>query len=153
MSGNVHPSALRAATVLSIPAQVGLLTVDHVGLVSRRTDQHGLPYIYNASKRSGFVKLDSWDVFTLGTGTATILDIRGGLHDDEVLRRAHSRLDEPWDLWSANCEHYVRWCHGLEVTSPQLQTGVAVGIGLAVVGAVAAAAAAAGSGPQGRRRR
>lgn len=136
---DIHPSRLRPTTVLSIPARVGLLTVGHVGLVSRRRDQQGLPYIYNASKRSGFVKLETWDVFTLGTGSATILGISGELAEHEVLTRAHSRLDEPWDLWSANCEHYVRWCHGLEVTSPQLRAGLGVAVGVALVGAVVAA--------------
>lgn len=139
---SIHPSHLPPTTVLSIPAPVGLLTVNHVGLVSRRFDQHGLPYIYNASKRSGAVKLDPWDVFTLGTGSADILDIQGTLSESEILRRAHSRLDEPWDLWSANCEHYVRWCHGLDVKSPQLRFGVGLALGVTVVGALVAKALA-----------
>ncbi|MFZ5480505.1 MAG: lecithin retinol acyltransferase family protein [Myxococcota bacterium] len=140
----IHPSRLRLATVLSVKAPVGPIVVDHVGLVSAKLDQHGLPYVYNASKRSRFVKLERWDVFTLGKGSATILEhIRGDLPDDEVIERAHSKLDDPWDLWSANCEHYVRWCHGLEVTSPQLRAGVGVVVGVAAVGTLLVMAALA----------
>ncbi|MBI4438175.1 lecithin retinol acyltransferase family protein [Candidatus Uhrbacteria bacterium] len=139
----IHPSRLLASTVIGVPAEVGggLLTVEHVGVVASLQDQQGLPFVYNASKRTGRIMLDSWAEFTQRR-EGRVLDVRGALDADEVLRRAHSRLGERWNLVFSNCEHYVRWCHDLDEESPQLQKGLVVAGGLVALGGLVIAAIA-----------
>lgn len=62
----------------------------------------------------------------------TIADIAGGGLIERVpyisstdrvaaLRRMRSAIGEPYNLFSSNCEHFVRWVHGLDVQSYQVQ--------------------------------
>ena len=149
----IHPSRLAAGQVLGVSAPVagGLVHVTHVGLVADRGDQAGLPLVYNASKRTGRVTLDRWEEFCQGE-PARLLDVRGDLETKVVISRAHSRLGEEWSLVWSNCEHYVRWCHGLEPESPQLQGAVGATLVLATLAVVVTAAAGAASAPSRARR-
>lgn len=36
-------------------------------------------------------------------------------------------LGQPYDLFNLNCEHFVRFCHGLPPESPQLATAFLLG--------------------------
>ncbi|MFZ5479074.1 MAG: lecithin retinol acyltransferase family protein [Myxococcota bacterium] len=135
----MHASELLPGTVVGVPAVAagGLVTVTHVGIVSRRARQSGLPMIYNASKRTGRVMHETWAEFTQGE-QAQVIDLRGDLPDSVILARAASRLGDEWGLFFSNCEHYVYWCHGLEPESPQLREGVGKAVlatGAALAGA------------------
>lgn len=46
----------------------------------------------------------------------------------ETMKVARSQLGEPYRLFNNNCEHFVRFCHGLERKSPQLEAAVVVGL-------------------------
>lgn len=58
----------------------------------------------------------------------------------QTIWNARSQLGKPYRLFSGNCEHFVRFCHGLPQESPQLQTGICGAIvgGLIVYAALAA---------------
>lgn len=105
----------------------------HVGILSEPTGIFGARAI-SCSRRRGGVTEESILEFSQGS---EVID-RGypsSLPPELVLWRARSRLGAPWKLLSANCEHFVAWCHGLEVTSPQLRAaGVFAGAALLAVG-------------------
>ncbi|MCG7980275.1 MAG: lecithin retinol acyltransferase family protein [Candidatus Thiodiazotropha taylori] len=41
-----------------------------------------------------------------------------------VLRKARNKLGTKYDVFKWNCEHFVRWAHGLKPESPQLQVAI-----------------------------
>jgi hypothetical protein len=51
----------------------------------------------------------------------------------QTMNIAFSQLGQPYRLFDNNCEHFVRYCHGLERKSPQLATAIGVGLALAAV--------------------
>lgn len=44
----------------------------------------------------------------------------GALPPEAVMRRARMKRGQPYAWASFNCEHFVRYAHGVEVESPQL---------------------------------
>lgn len=56
-----------------------------------------------------------------------------------VLQRAASRINQPWNLLNANCEHFVYWAHGLQPRSPQLTRAASL-IAICVFGSLLARA-------------
>jgi hypothetical protein len=50
------------------------------------------------------------------------------LHPHWVLARARSGQHPPYSWLEFNCDHFVRFAHGVPVESPQLQAWVAVGL-------------------------
>jgi hypothetical protein len=57
----------------------------------------------------------------------------------QTVWNARSQLGKAYRLFDGNCEHFVRFCHGLRQESPQVQAAVA---GLIIGGAVLWAIAA-----------
>ena len=51
----------------------------------------------------------------------------------ETIRKARSQLGQPYRLFGNNCEHFVRFCHGLPPESPQLAGAVGVAIVAGIV--------------------
>ena len=51
----------------------------------------------------------------------------------QTMKVARSQLGQPYRLFNNNCEHFVRYCHGLERKSPQLATAIGVGLAVAAV--------------------
>ncbi|NOY25059.1 MAG: hypothetical protein GXP62_04215 [Oligoflexia bacterium] len=147
----MHPAHIDPGTVVGIPASVagGALTVQHMGIVSDHQDEHGLPLVISASKKTGRVSEETWLQFT-GGQDATIYDFLGSLPGDQVVRRARSKLGTRWDLLVANCEHFVHWAHGLDPQSPQLQSGAKAVAWVAVVAGVMALAVKAINDSQAR---
>lgn len=110
--------------------------VRHEGIVSDAFSL-GEPYVISNSRRTGLVAEEPLSAFSQGRD----LQVLEPLADVPVwwlLLRARSRVGEPWRLLTWNCEHFVRWCYGVRVESPQLQLAGA----LLLVGAVAAKAVA-----------
>ena len=137
----MHPAHLEPGTVVGVPATVagGVLTVQHVGIVSDHEDEHGLPLVISASKKTGRVSEETWLEFT-GGKDATVYDFWGSLLGEQVVARARSKLGTRWDVLVANCEHFVHWAHNLSPQSPQLQTGAKAVAWVAVIaGAMALA--------------
>ncbi|MFZ5478321.1 MAG: hypothetical protein ACOZNI_16255 [Myxococcota bacterium] len=123
---------LQPGTVVAIDTSYGVVPVRHFGVLSDRTDQHGVPFVFNASQRSGHTLEEHWNVFLDGRQGFRV-DLWGGLHSHQVVARARQKLGLPWDLLSWNCEHYIRWCHGLEPESPQVQAGVGIALRTAAI--------------------
>ena len=101
--------------------------VEHVGIVTDQT-QAGFPTVISNSHRAGGVAEEPLPTFTSG-GELRIVGYLGKLSPAEVLRRARSAIGTKWKLFNWNCEHFVRWAHGLKPSSPQL----AVAVGLALI--------------------
>jgi hypothetical protein len=59
---------------------------------------------------------------------------------EDTMHIAFSQLGQPYRLFDNNCEHFVRYCHGLERKSPQLAGAIGVGIAVAALCIVASAA-------------
>lgn len=131
---------LQPGDVVGAYIWVGLVRVLHVGVVSYNAHGRGTGVISNSLKH-GKVTEERLEEFAKGGEVYYVGEIRGRLAGQTVVRRARSRLGEPYSLFSDNCEHFVRWAHGLTEESPQLQVGVAVGGLLAAVAAVAVIAA------------
>jgi hypothetical protein len=120
--------------VVGIDVVVHGVPVHHVGLVSRVESWDDV-FVISNSKRRGCVVEEHISEFAEGGRVAHHPHIRGALHGHAVVHRARSRLGHTWDLITSNCEHFVRWAHGLPEESPQL---VAKGVvGVAAVGTVA----------------
>lgn len=51
----------------------------------------------------------------------------------DTMQIAFSQLGQPYRLFDNNCEHFVRYCHGLERKSPQLAGAIGVGIAVAAL--------------------
>jgi hypothetical protein len=58
----------------------------------------------------------------------------------DTMHIAFSQLGQPYKLFGNNCEHFVRYCHGLERKSPQLAGAIGVGIAVAALCIFASAA-------------
>jgi hypothetical protein len=100
---------------------VAIGPVMHVGIVS-------YPSIFgsnviSSSPRTRQVTEETLFEFANG-GRVMDLGYPGQLAPHVVIERARRKLGEPWNLFTANCEHLVSWAHGLEVTSPQLRNAI-----------------------------
>lgn len=118
--------SLVAGTVIAV--QVG--PIKHVGIVTDRT--YGAhPSVISNSHRAGGVIEEPLPVFSSGQHV-DVVGYPGSLPPQQVLQKARSRIGETWDLFW-NCEHFVRWVHGLRPRSPQLIAGVILMYAFAVL--------------------
>lgn len=97
-------------TVLSMPFFAGM----HLGILT----ENGT--VLHNSRRVGRVAEESLVQFANGE-RVTLAGYPGRLPPRVVIARARSRIGQPWNLAVFNCEHYVRWAHGLHPTSHQVE--------------------------------
>lgn len=118
---------LMPGTVISV--DMGLY--DHIGIV---TDQYvnGVPAVISNSLKNGGVSEESLADFTGGHLVSTV-GYLGNLPVRQVLQRARSKIGTKWDLLLWNCEHFVRWAHGLNPASPQVRRGFMLLAGIAAL--------------------
>ena len=108
--------SLAPGTVIAV--WVGFIR--HVGIVTDRT--YGAhPSVISNSHRAGGVIEEPLPVFSSGQDV-DVVGYPGSLPPQQVLQKARSRIGETWDLFW-NCEHFVKWAHGLRPRSPQLVAG------------------------------
>lgn len=115
-----------------------------LAIVTREGYPHeGIPFpdgtVVHASKRHGQIVRTSFAKFAEGAVVQVLWDLAvsdAGL----VWRRARDSLGVGYDLWEANCQHFVRYCQGLEIESPAIQK--------LVIGSVATATAVAAKDPR-----
>lgn len=96
-----------------------------LAIVTREGYPHeGIPFpdgtVVHASKRHGQVVRTSFAEFAEGAVVQVLWDLAvsdAGL----VWRRARDSLGVGYDLWQANCQHFVRYSQGLEIESPAIQ--------------------------------
>ena len=106
----------------------------HPGIVSDKKHD-AMPMVISNSQRKRGVYEETWEEFCNGR-PVDILDYPGSLAPAEVLQRARSKIGTRWNLLTWNCEHFIRFAHGLKPRSPQVRAyaGCAVAIaGLAVL--------------------
>lgn len=105
----------------------------HWSIVSDATCQKGLPMLISATQRNGTVKEEPWDVVTGGKRTY-VADATLQRDRKEVLTLARSEVGTwVYSVTSRNCEHFVKWAAGLQVTSKQVNAGMAGAVGGALL--------------------
>ncbi|PUB88045.1 MAG: hypothetical protein DBP00_07390 [gamma proteobacterium symbiont of Ctena orbiculata] len=119
---------LQPGTIVSVA--VG--PIRHFGIVSDRVD-FGSPYIISSSNRTGQVAEEKSEIFANG-GKIKVHGYPSRLNPFEVLKRARNMLGTKYDIFKWNCEHFVRWAHGLKPESPQMQVAVFGALSLLVLG-------------------
>lgn len=85
----------------------------HLGIMSDNGQ------VIHASKRVGEVVEESLAAFTQGNSW-WLSPIKGNKPANEVISWARSRMGQRWDLFSSNCEHFVRMAHGLPKQCKQM---------------------------------
>lgn len=104
----------------------------HVGLLTGR-HMNGEPSVLSFSQAARGLREQPLSEF-VGQRQWVLEGYPGQLPAHEVLRRAWSQQHRPYSLLGFNCEHFIRFAHGLHVESPQVQFAVA----LATVGGLLA---------------
>lgn len=110
----------------------------HWSLVSDKLCELGKPLLISATMRNGTVSEEPWDSVTHGKETY-VADVSYARPVSDVLAAARAQIGQ-WrcSLTSNNCEHFVKWVAGLEVSSKQVVSGVAGAlVGATVVGLIA----------------
>ncbi|EGQ7835150.1 TPA: lecithin retinol acyltransferase family protein [Vibrio cholerae] len=92
----------------------------------------GFGSVIHNSKKHLKVTKESNDDFA--EGKKIIVSKLTSQEPEKAVIRAERYIGMPYDLITANCEHFARLCHGLEVESTQLQQYMllALGAGLAL---------------------
>jgi hypothetical protein len=97
----------------------------HYAIVSDQfVDGH--PTLISLSRRTNAVTEESWQQVTQGR-RINVSAIHGQLPGHVVVANARacmSARDLHWNLLTFNCEHFVRFVHGLPVESNQVQSAV-----------------------------
>ena len=110
----------------------------HWSFVSDKICSRGKPMLISATKRNGTVKEETWDTVIQGKNTyiTKVAKIKSA---SEILKAARSKIGKwKYAVKSNNCEHFVKWASGLEVTSTQVvNTTVGLITGAVLVGVVA----------------
>ncbi|MDH3279671.1 MAG: lecithin retinol acyltransferase family protein [Gammaproteobacteria bacterium] len=110
----------------------------HYAIATERY-RHGQPTLIGLSYRTGSVAEEPWRA-TVGDRAVRPSEIRGTVPGPRVIERARACIGRPeitWNLFTCNCEHFVRAVHGLPIESTQLRNA----LGGAVLGVAAAVAA------------
>lgn len=76
--------------------------------------------VIHNSKKKGCVKQESLEEFSEGRAIEVAENIKG---EDPLLsvERAKQLINAPYSLFTLNCEHFVRYVHGMEKESRQIQ--------------------------------
>jgi F0F1-type ATP synthase membrane subunit c/vacuolar-type H+-ATPase subunit K len=107
----------------------------HWSLVTDRFCSAGKPMLISATKRNGTVQEEPWDDVVQGKETY-VADIQHSHPVKTILENARSQIGEwAYSVTNNNCEHFVKWASGFEVSSTQVKAGVGGAVaGAALVG-------------------
>ncbi|WP_395055601.1 lecithin retinol acyltransferase family protein [Polaromonas sp.] len=108
---------------------------DHVALLSDR-QIHGERGVLSFSSKSGGLVEESFSAFSAGR-RVSVDGYLGSTPPARVMQRARLKHDQAYSWTEFNCEHFVRYAHGVLIESPQLQKWAALGGILSVFGLVA----------------
>lgn len=120
---NINPMTLHAGDILS----TGRVGYRHFGLATGNYI-NGQPTVISNSGHHGKVVEESLEQFQ-GQGDIKVEGYWGTLPPHEVVARARERLGSNYYLFNWNCEHLVRYAHGLKPESPQIALAAALVIG------------------------
>lgn len=84
----------------------------HWSLVSDSLCGKGLPMLISATKRTGTVQEESWDIVTQGKHTYPA-EISYDRPVSEVLEHARTQIGKwKYSVTDYNCEHFAKWATG-----------------------------------------
>lgn len=113
--------ALPAGTVI----RVNCGFYDHVALLSDRWIGGERGVLSFSAQRCGLVEQC---ISTFAAGRHVTVDgYLGGLPPGTVMQRARLKQGQSYSWTKFNCEHFVRYAHGVPVESPQLQQWAVLG--------------------------
>ena len=92
---------------------------DHVGLIGDRYIMGERSVIAFSAQAGGLVE-QAYSAFAAGR-TVTIDGYLGVLPPETVVRRARMKREQTYSWTNFNCEHFVRYAHGVPIESPQLR--------------------------------
>lgn len=98
---------------------------DHVALLGDRRINGERSVISFSAKDGGFVE-QPYSAFSLGR-QVTSDGYFGGLPSAAVMQRARLKQGVPYSWIDFNCEHFVRYAHGVQIESPQVKQWVTLG--------------------------
>ncbi|GAB6069939.1 lecithin retinol acyltransferase family protein [Thiomicrorhabdus hydrogeniphila] len=109
----------------------------HWSLVTDRMCELGNYMLISATKRNGTVQEEAWHTVTGGKETY-VAQVEGELPLTQVLANARSQIGTwVYSVTDKNCEHFVKWASGIQVSSTQVKAGVAGALtGVAAVAAL-----------------
>lgn len=114
--------------------------IPHRGLIYRLIEGpfgvRDVQVIHN-SKQPG-VCVVRWSDFAQGQHLRLLRRPSSAQHQQAILARAALNINQPYNMGTANCEHFTDFCYnGVEGESPTLQKGVLVALGVVAVFAFA----------------
>jgi hypothetical protein len=113
--------ALPAGTVI----RVNCGFYDHVALLSDRWIGGERGVLSFSAQSCGLVEQC---ISTFAAGCHVTVDgYLGGLPPETVMQRARLKQGQSYSWTKFNCEHFVRYAHGVPVESPQLQQWAVLG--------------------------
>lgn len=92
---------------------------DHVALTGDRIFNGERSVLAFSAQANGFVE-QPYSAFARGR-RVTIDGYLGGLLPEVVMQRARLKRGQAYSWTNFNCEHFVRYAHGVPVESPQLR--------------------------------
>lgn len=103
---------------------VGFGPYEHVGIVTDRTIGDTQTVISNSARKGGVFE-ESISLFSRGR-KINLKGYIGDLDPYSVLSRARSKIGTKYNVLKWNCEHFIRWVHGLKPESPQLKLTIVI---------------------------
>lgn len=91
---------------------------DHVGLIGDNIFRGERTVVSFSAKAGGFLE-EPFSAFASGR-QVTIDGYPGGLPPQNVMQRARLKRRQSYSWTQFNCEHFVRYAHGVPSESPQL---------------------------------
>ena len=98
---------------------VKIWPIKHYGIISG-FNEFGEVLVISNSKALGCVAEEPLMKFSMGK-QSVVEGYPSNCNPSDVIARARSQVGKKYDLFSDNCEHFVRWAHHLKPESPQLQ--------------------------------
>ena len=117
MQSDINLNQLVPGTVIAIRYPL----YKHFAIISDRI-YDDLPMLISLSYRTNSVEEEPWPIVT-GGRTVEPSNIKGAYSKEIVLSRARNCIDKDikYELFSFNCEHFVRYAHGLPMESIQVK--------------------------------
>lgn len=110
----------------------------HWSLVTDKICNQGKHMLISATKRNGTVKEEPWEVVTQGNHTY-VAHMETTKPAYQIINDARMQIGKwVYSISENNCEHFIKYVSGLEVSSSQLKAGLGGALtGAALVGSLA----------------